>query len=134
MTELTSRLSEYLVDAVALWSFFFHDSIAQGSTSFTELSALVENEYTSVSRSGNLSSRIYAFRSLGDALQSRYAVIQNLRASSFLELGSQSFAPNQVTDGMLFETCSNEWLCPMEEPGTFLLIWPVRMRSMRFKS
>jgi hypothetical protein len=117
MTELARRHPEYLVDAVALWSFFLHDPIAQGIGSFTELSALVENEYTSVSRSGSLCPRIYALRSLANALQSRYAVIQNLRASSFLELGSSSFAPNQVTDGNLFETCPNEWLLPDGRTG-----------------
>jgi hypothetical protein len=117
MAELTSRHPEYLIDAASRRSFIFDDPVAQGIASFTELNALVENEYAIVSRSASLCPRIYALKSLADALQSRYAVIQNLRASSFLELDSQVFAPDQVTDGNLFETCQNDWLLPDGRTG-----------------
>jgi hypothetical protein len=132
MTELTRRHPEYFVDAVAP-GIFFSDPAAQGIAGFAELNALVENEYTIVSRSGNSCPRIYALKSFAEILQNRYAVIQNLRASSFLELGGESFPPGQVTDGMLFETCRNQWLLPDGKTGdlSFDLAGPYGIRAIQ---
>jgi hypothetical protein len=120
MAELRNSPPDYIIDAVAPGSFMLlNNPEKDGVASFPELAAFVANEYVLLSPapSGASRPRIFARKDMAGFIEKRYAIPSRIYASSALQAATVIASARRVTDGLVFESCSDAWLLPNGKLG-----------------
>ncbi len=117
--ELRAHPPEYIIDAVARWSFFFTDPAADGIETIPQLETFVRDGYQMVSAAGITDCpRVYARNDIAAALAAGFV---RPRAASAVPPDA---AADHVMDGVTTETCGDAWLPPAQQTGALTLDLP----------
>jgi hypothetical protein len=119
-----------VVDAVAPGSFHYTDAAQSGLSTFPAQAALVQQNYSLLSKNGAECPRTYISNRL--LPQMKFVQIREISATAFLQYGDLKFLPSLVDDFNIYENCIDRWLLPDGTPGSITLRFaPAKVSAVR---
>src|SRR5262249_22665816 len=119
IAEMDEHRPSIVIDAVASGSFQYREPIRMGPPTFPALAERLARDYATVPPSPTKSGcpQIYLRRDRADQVRSALVEPASVKASSQLETAVGAYAPANVIDRQIFETCMDRWLARAGEPA-----------------
>ncbi|MET1027258.1 MAG: hypothetical protein ABWY00_08835 [Dongiaceae bacterium] len=119
IAEMDDRRPSVVIDAVASGSFLYHDPALMGPSTFPALAERLARDYEPVPSSPTKPAcpQIYLRRDRVDRVHAALVEAASVTASSQLETAAGAYAPANVIDRQVFETCLDRWLAREAAPA-----------------
>jgi hypothetical protein len=119
IAEMDERRPAIVIDAVAPGSFLYRDPALMGPQTFPALAERLARDFERVPSSPRKAAcmQIYLRRDRAARLQEALVETASATASSHLETAVGAYAPENVVDRQIFETCLDRWLAQAAGPA-----------------
>jgi hypothetical protein len=119
IAEMDERRPAIVIDAVAPGSFLYRDPALMGPQTFPALAERLARDFERVPSSPTKAAcmQIYLRRDRAAGLQQALVETASVSASSHLETAVGAYAPENVVDRQIFETCLDRWLAREAAPA-----------------